>query len=157
ETEVRDYAVQVDGKPAGFNQLVITTRGDGSTVVSNRTHVQVKMLITYTFSYDGTEVWKNYRLQQLQAQCDDNRKRYAVSAAPDAAGTAGGRRVNATERRVPAESWSTSYWKLPEAKYYNQAIPVVDAGKGEFIQGQLQYIGAEQRPVSGQQQDVYHF
>ncbi len=155
DTEVRDYAVQVDGKSVGSNQLVITDRADGSTVVSNRSNVQVRMLITYTFSYEGTEVWQKNRLLRLDARCNDNRKQYAVNAALD--NNALRLRVNDTERVVPVESWSTSYWKLPESKYFNQAIPVVDAGKGEFINGKLDYLGTEQRAVNGQPQNLYHF
>jgi hypothetical protein len=157
-TEIREFAVQVDGRPVGTNQLVITNRDDGTTLVSNRSNVQVKMLLTYTFSYQGTEVWQNYRLLQLDGHTDDNRRRFDVRAVLDNETKSLRLRVNNGEEHVvPADSWSTSYWKLPEARFFNQNIPVVDAGKGDFIQGRLQYVGTEQRPVSGQLQKLYHF
>lgn len=156
-TEVREYTVQVDGKPVGNTQLTITDRNDGTTVVQNRANVQVKFIITYSYSYQGTEVWNKAQLLQLRGQCDDNRKRFNVQANYDpnnkqiqVSGSNG-------EYATPDDTWSTSYWRLPDAKLFNQGVRIIDADRGKLIQGQLQYVGTEQRQIAGKDMKTYHF
>src|SRR5205814_789617 len=71
-TEIRDFVVQVDGKQAGNTQLAITQRQDGTTQVSAKANVQVKLFLTYTYAFQGTEVWKGGQLLKLTGQCNDN-------------------------------------------------------------------------------------
>jgi hypothetical protein len=156
-TEVRDFQVQVDGKPVGQNRLTIVDRDDGLTVVTNKADVTVKILITYTYSYLATETYQGYQLLQLTGECNDNFTKYTVQAALENTRQSIRVRVNNTEKSVPAAVWSTSYWKLPESKYHNQNLAMLDADRGEVINGQLQYIGTEDRAVAGQQQKCYHF
>lgn len=157
DTEVRDFSVQVDGKPAGYTQLVINRRDDGTTVVTHRASAQAKVLITYSYSCQGTETWQNYRLLRLDNQCQDQRKHYRVRATLDGQGNALRVSVNNTERLLPADCWTSSFWMLPEARYHNQPIPLLRSDHGEFIQAQLHHVGTEQRTVAGQVQRCYHF
>jgi hypothetical protein len=157
-TEVRDFQVQVDGKPVGSNRLTIVDRDDGTTVVTNQADVTVKILITYTYSYLATEIYQGYQLLRLDGQCNDNFKKFTVQAAlEDSRQTIRVRVNNNNEKAVPAAIWSSSYWKLPEAKYHNQNVTMLNADRGDVIQGQLQYVGTEQRPIAGQDLKVYHF
>ncbi len=156
-TEIRDFVVQLDGKQIGTNQLVITRRDDGLTVVSNRANVKVKFFITYTYTYQGTEVYKGYQLTRMEGHCNDNGTQFRLDAELDDTGNTFRVQVNNSVKAVPANIWSTSYWKLPEAKYHNQPVVMLDADRGEVINGKLHYVGTEDRPISGQVQKCYHF
>lgn len=156
-TEIRDFVVQVGGKQVGHTQLVITDRKDGTTVVNNKANVQVKFIITYNYSYQGTEVWKNYQLLQLDGQCDDNAKKFTVRADYDAKANALRVQASGKEQAVKPEAWTTSYWKLPDPKFHNAAVTLVDADRGDIIGGQLQYVGTEELTIAAKKQKCYRF
>lgn len=156
-TEVRDFVVQVDDKQVGSNQLTIVNRDDGSTVVQNKAEVQVKILITYKYSYQATEQYQGYQLLRLDGKCNDNFKTFDVHAFLTQKRDALHVQANNATKSMPANTWTSSYWKLPEAKYHNKAIPVMDVDRGELFNAQLQYVGTEQRNIVGKAQKCYHF
>lgn len=156
DTETREFVVKVDGKPSGHANMTIQRQDDGTTTVSCDTSVRVKILIkNYTYTCKVQEAWKDGRLQQLVSQCNDDGKRFEVSAAARADGLHV--RVNGREHITKAESWVSSYWSLPDAKLRDGIIPVVDADNGRDLQGRLQYIGEAQITVAGQAQNVQHY
>jgi hypothetical protein len=156
DPEVRDFAVLVDGKPSGSARMTIQTKEDGTTHVACESDVNVRILmIRYNYSYRGREVWKDGRLQQLSSACNDNGKRFQVTAVADGNGLRV--RSNGRELTVRADAWLTSYWHLPAAELRNQPIPLVDADTGKPMQGRLQSLGVEQRAIAGQAQNVAHF
>jgi hypothetical protein len=157
-TEVRDFVVHVGGKQVGHNQLVITQRADGVISVANKAHVQVKVLgFTYTYSFQGSEVWHNHQLVKLDGQCDDNSKKHSVQADFDAKGNVIRVQAGGREQAIKPEVWTTSYWRLPEARFHNKAVVLLDADRGEVIGGQLQYVGTDELVIAGQKQKCYHF
>src|SRR5262245_57774635 len=84
QTEVREFSIQVDGKPAGQYTMTITKHNDGSESMSGQASVRVKHALgTYTFTYQGVERWKNGRLQELKSTSNDNGKRFTVDAAAE--------------------------------------------------------------------------
>jgi hypothetical protein len=155
DTEQRHFTIQVDGKPAGDARMTITRREDGSEVLSSQANVQVRFLLRYTYTYQGTEVWKTGRLQGLQCSCNDNGKRFEVSATAEGAGLRV--RVNGRERLGRADVWTTSFWKLADARYHNQPVTLLDADRGEELARRLDYVGTEDTPAAGQVQKCYHF
>src|SRR5689334_22993478 len=83
ETEVREFAIHVDGKHAGTYQMTITSQNTGVTVMSGKAHVRLKVFLkTYSYDYDGTEVWKQHRLEGFRSSTNDDGKRFQVSAEP---------------------------------------------------------------------------
>jgi hypothetical protein len=157
DQETREYRVYVDGKPArGGAQMVIQRQDDGTTVMSCTSRITVRVLfVTYNYTYSGRETWKNGRLQRFESSCDDDGKRYEVSAVAEENGLRV--RVNGQERLARAESWLTSYWSLPEAKLRDQLIPLIDADTGEDLNCRMQHIGTVQMPVAGVVQNVNHY
>jgi hypothetical protein len=156
DQETREFSVYVDGKPAGGAQMTMQRQDDGTTqmICSSRVKVRV-LLITYTYDYQGREIWKNGRLQRLNSSCNDDGKRFQVSAVAAEDGvhvTANGR-----ERLAPAEVWLTSYWCLPDAKLREQPLALLDADTGELLSGRLQHVGTVQMAVLGQVQNVEHY
>jgi len=112
DIETRDFTVLVDGKPAGEVHMTIHRQDDGSTVMKCDTDITVsKLFIKYVYSYRGRESWKGGRLQRLDSTCNDNGKRYVVSAVAEGEGLRV--RVNDQERMARPEVWLTSYWSLP--------------------------------------------
>jgi len=157
DIETRDLNVLVDGKPAGEVHVTIHRQDDGSTVIKCDTDIQVRYLvIRYVYSYRGCEVWKGGRLLRLDSTCNDNGKRYVVSAVAEGQGLRV--RVNNQEWMARRDTWLTSYWCLPPRTQREQALPLVDADTGRDMEAaRLQYVATEQRPLNGEMQNVYHY
>jgi hypothetical protein len=156
DTEQRDFAILVDGKEAGQSRLTITVENDGAAVVTANARVELKqLLIHYSYSVESTEWWKEGKLTGLRANSVENGKRMELVAAND-----GNRlkiRVNGQERLTSPEVWTSSFWKLAEARYHNKAVPVLEPDSGKGFTGQLQYVGTEQLTLLSQPQSCYHF
>jgi hypothetical protein len=110
---------------------------------------------TYTYSYRGTEVWKDGKLVRLDSTSNDDGKRYTVAAMAEDNSLRV--KVNGQERTTSPEVWTTSYWRLPDARFRNQAVPLLDADTGRDIRGNLQYLGTQQIQVAGKVQDCAHY
>jgi hypothetical protein len=156
DTETRDLVISVDGKRAGDVHMTFHRQDDGVTQVSVDTDVDVRILIVrYQYSYRGREIWKDGRLQRFSSRCNDNGKQYEVSAVAEE----GSLRVrfNGQERVMRPETWLTSYWTLPDAKLRDGVIPLLDADNGRELECRIQHVGAQQRAVMGQVQNVNHY
>jgi hypothetical protein len=156
--EYRDFTLRVDNKPAGNYQMVITTRDDGTTVVSCLAKVEVKKILRlykYTYDYRGTETWQGQRLIRLESSTNDNGTAFTVTAVAD--GDWLRVKVNGEERQSRPDVWTTSYWRLPEAKFRNGGVPLLDADTGRAIDGQMRYVGTNSVVVGGQPQNCAHY
>jgi hypothetical protein len=156
-TEIRDFTIHVDGKQAGTSQIVIIQGNDGTFLVKTRASVQVKLFFTYTYIYQGTEVWNQHQLIKLDGKCADNGKNLIVRAELDAKQNMLRVQANDREKMIQPEVWTTSYWRLPHAKFHNKAVSLLDADRGDLIGGQLRYIEAVNLTVAGKEQKCYHF
>jgi hypothetical protein len=65
--------------------------------------------------------------------------------------------VNRRQRMARADVWLTSYWRLPDAKFRNQAVPLLDADTGKDISGHLKYVGLEMVTIAGQKVRCNHY
>jgi hypothetical protein len=157
DVEYRDFQVAIDGKPAGEYHLTINRRDDGTLVVTGQADVHVKYLAiyNYTYSYRGTETWKDGKLVRLDSTSNDDGKRFTVAARTD--NNALQVTVNGQQRAVPADVWTTSCWRLPDAKYRNRALVLLDVDTGKEIAGTLQYVATGTLNVAGQAQDCAHY
>jgi hypothetical protein len=157
DTEVRDFNIYIDSKERGQYRLTINRRDDGTVSVSGEANVRItKVLITlYRYTYNGTEVWKDGRLLGMNSTSDDNGKTFKVSVTPDPKGLRV--RVNDEQRLIRGDVWTTTYWKLPDARFHNQPLPLLDADTGKEINGRLDYVGTETVTVGRQAQQWTHF
>ncbi len=155
--EIRTYTVEVDGKQSGTTQVVIAEQKDGTTRVETKANAQVKLLLNYSYNYRGTEVWDKQQLVKLEGQCTDNGRKYNVRAEFDAKENRLRLQANGKEQLVQADVWTTTYWKLPDAKYHNKAVTLLDADRGDLIGGQLKYVETANLNVAGKSQKCYHF
>ena len=156
DVEARDFSVTVDGKAAGNYHMVIQRRDDGSFVMGAQADVTLKyVVISYNYKYRGTEVWKDGRLLQLDSATDDDGKKYTVNAVAEGNGLRV--KANGYERLAKADVWLSTYWKLPDAKYRNAAVPLIDADTGRDLNATLQLVGNEQIKVAGQSVSAAHY
>jgi hypothetical protein len=157
DTETREFGVSVDGKRAGGATMVIARADDGTTTVASDTEVRVTVLglNAYKYSYRGKETWKDGKLVKFESTCNDDGKRYVVTAAAEAEGVRV--KVNNQERMVKSNVWLTTYWAKPDNKVINQTIPLVDADNGRDLEAKVTFVGQEQMNIAGQAQNVMHY
>jgi hypothetical protein len=157
DIEVRDFITRIDGKPAGDYHMTITRHDDGSLSLAGQAAIKVtKLGITvYHYSFTGSEVWKNGRLQRLQANTDDDGTGYAVNATAERDGLRV--RINGTDRMTRADVWVTSYWQLPVAAQRTGTIPLMESDNGEAFNGTIQYLGTTPLNVAGRPQNCAHY
>jgi hypothetical protein len=158
DIETRDFTVSIGGKYGGEAHITIQRQDDGVTKVRCDTDINFKPfpLVKYRYTYRGQEVWKDGRVLRLDSSCHDDGKNYVVAAFADANGVRV--RVNSQpERMARPEVWLTSYWSLPDKSLRDQVLALLDVDTGQDLQGRLHDVGAEQRTVAGQLQDVHHY
>jgi hypothetical protein len=154
--EHRDYTIAVDGKEAGRSQLIITTKDDGTQIMSGKAGVRVtKAVFTYTYEIQATEWWKGDRLVGLKVNANDNGKRSEIT------GTTEGNnlrlRVNSNERTTRPEVWVNSFWKLADGRFINNKVPILEGDSGKEYTAQLQFVGVEQTQVGNQPIKCNHY
>ena len=156
DEERRTFAVFVDRKPVGTSQMVIQSRDDGTLTVVSQADVTVKIaIITYKFSFRGTEIWKERKLQQLTTNTNDNGKRHAVSAEGNAEGMAV--RADGKEFQVKGEPWFTSYWKLPPENQRGPNVALFDIDTGKLINAKMEKVGVEKISILGKPVECAHY
>jgi hypothetical protein len=157
ETEVRSFAIHVDGKPAGNYQMTIAQQDDGSTTVSGQADVRVTFAFftTYTYTYRGKETWKDGRLQRLESNTNDNGKRFNVLAVAEGNGLRV--TVNGQQRVSRPDVWTTSYWRLPDSERKSREVALLDADTAKDIPGKLEYIETKPITVAGQLVQCAHY
>src|SRR5262245_36645781 len=155
-TEYRDYSIWVDGKESGKSNVSITTHDDGTTIMSGKANVRIsKAVFAYTYDIQATEWWKGGKLVGLKVSANDNGKRTELSAGLDGKNLR--LKVNSTQRLLNADVWVNSFWKLADARFHNNQVPVLDGDTGKEYLGQLQYIGLEKVTVGKDALKCLHF
>jgi hypothetical protein len=157
ETETREFRVSIDGKPAGDYRLTIQRDGDRYTV-QGAASIRVRVLfISYRYSYNGQEVWKDGRLQRLDSQTDDDGKRFTVSA------NANGEHLQVTSNgqthQTRGDAWTTSYWHryLAKTEFSRRDVVLLDVDTGKEIQATLHHLGSVALSVNGREQNCTHY
>jgi hypothetical protein len=148
ETEVRTFAVTVDGKAAGTYTLTVATDGEGKETVTAVASVKVKQrLITYTYESRSVEVWKKGQLVTLEAATNDNGKKLAVralSADGKLTVTAGG-----TTRKIDGDVLTTAGIRPPAADKARDAA-LFDSEDGTETAVRVEPLGACRVALNGQ-------
>ena len=143
DREQREYVVYVNGKEAGQTTMDIQVQDNGQTNVGIRAHVKFQQLFfSYSWAMEGTESWRDDKLVCVKCQSTENGKKTEVNVSPS--GQQLRARVNGSDRVISPEVWTSSFWKLPEAKYHNKQLSVFEIDTGKEHQGQLQLVGKEQ-------------
>jgi hypothetical protein len=159
DLEQRDYVIRVDGKQAGRSSLTIVQKDDGTTHVEGAADVKVTWLGFNAFSYSvrSKESWgKNGQLVSLRSSATEDGKQTEVEVSSSAGQLA--LRVNGKAGTAPRpDVWTSSYWKLADAKFHNKGVPILDADTGKLLTGQLDFVGMEKIKVGAQLEDCFRF
>lgn len=157
DSEVRTFAINVEGTKSGDYKMTIATKDDGTVTMSGQAAVNVKVLLVtaYSYAYNGVEVWKDGRLQRFDSYATENGKRYAVNAVP--AGDKLAVKVNGQERLTRPDVWVNTYWRLPDAQFRGQTVPLLGCDYGLDDARELKFIGNEQINVNGQMMSCAHY
>jgi hypothetical protein len=158
--ETRDFTVFVDGKAGGDAHMTINKQDDGSLIMTCDTDINVRISIgilwhDYVYSLRAREVWKDGRVQRFDSTCNDDGKRFAVTAVAEADKLR--LRVNGEEKTASADVWISSYWAMPDRARINQSVAIIDADTGATLSAKVLFLGVETRRVAGQEQKVNHF
>jgi hypothetical protein len=139
EIEVRDFAISVDGKPAGEFRMRIAPGDGGRTHVALEADVRVKYLLkTYRYTFRGAEVWQGDRLERARATVDDDGKRTTVEA--ETKDNQMQVAVNGRTRTSAPVAGTTTYWRLPPYDARTPTVSLLDIDTGADVQGRLQAI-----------------
>ncbi len=157
ETEVRQFNVSVDGKPSGQYTMTITKGDDGGVSVTCDAHVKVKVLgiTAYHYDYTGVEEWKDGRVQSLRSRCDDDGKKFEVTATAGEKGLTV--KVNGREKTVGGDVYLTSACCLPDAKRRDGDLPLMEADNGQEINGKIQQVSSGPMTVCGESVNVTRY
>jgi hypothetical protein len=155
DTEQRDFSIFVDGKESGSSRMTIVQKEDGTTYMSAALDVKFRQLIAeYNFKLETQEWWKNGRLVGMKTVGNENGKRTEITVAAD--NNQLRMRLNGRDSFINPETWTSSYWKLADARYHNKQVPVLEVDTGKEHSSELKFIGTEKLKI-GDFQDCYHF
>ena len=156
DTEHRDYAIFVDGKEAGSSRMTIVQKDDGTTYMTASLDVKFRhlLVVDYILKIDSQEWWKEGRLVGMKTTASENGKKTEVTAAPE--GNQLRLRVNGQERLIRPDAWTTSFWKLADARFHNKQVPIVEVDTGKEFNTELKYVETQALKIGSQLQDCFH-
>lgn len=124
EPSVRSYSVAVEGVGTGVYSQSFTDQGDGAIeVLSSSTLRAKKFLVSYSYDFTCTEVWKRGSLVSAVGRKNDN------GAILDFKAEAG------------SCEWVSSFWTLPEKRI--GTIRVFDLDTGKVVNCSLAFVGID--------------
>jgi hypothetical protein len=112
------------------------------------------LLAEYTFKLETQEWWKAGRLIGMKTASAENGKKTDITVAVE--NNQLRMRLNGRDSFVNPETWTTSFWKLADARFHNKPVPVIEVDTGKEYTSELKFIGAEKLKL-GELQDCYHF
>jgi hypothetical protein len=155
--ETRDYIVSVDDKEAGKYHMTIGDEKDGVVKMTGQAEIKVTVfgVTAYRYSYGGSELWKDGRLVSFASRCNDDGKKLEVSAVFD--GKELRIKANDKDSKASADSWTTSYWRLPDAKLRKGDLSVMDADTGRTMTATLKLVANEKLKIAGNEVTCAHY
>jgi hypothetical protein len=155
--EHREFTIFVDGKDAGTSKMTIVQEDNGTHFMSASLAVKFRSLLSdYTLKIEAKEWWKDDRLIGMETAAAENNKKTDVLVAFDKMNQLR-MRVNAQERVISADTWTTSFWKLADARFHNKQVPVLEVDTGKEFNCELKYLGEKQLKIGNELQSCYHF
>lgn len=157
DTEQRQFSIFVDGKEAGSSRMTIVQKDDGGTYMAANLDVKFKTLgfLDYTIKLETQEWWKDGRLIGMKTSSTEQKKKTEVAVALDKDQLR--MRVNGKDSAIKPDVWTSSYWKLADARFHNKQVPILEVDSGKEFTSELKYVGMEKIPVAGKLVDCYRF
>lgn len=156
EEERRTYAVTIDRKAAGSHEFVISTKDDKSVVVTAQSDVTVKVaVVKYTFTFRGSETWKDERIVQFSTATNDDGKKHAVVGEATKEGLAV--KADGKESQIRGQPWVNTYWRLPPENQRGPNVSLLEADTGKLTHAKLEKVGVEKIAVLGKAVECAHW
>ena len=154
-SQVREFDILVDGKPAGTHRLSICTQGDVTTT-RVESDVRIDLIVhVYKYKFRATEVWRADGLSQIDLQCEDGGKRTSLTAKLDDANCRVS--MNGRQQVTDRSALTTCYWRLPAAVDQKQAISIFDVETGLAKPGTIEHISRATLKVGDRPMACRHF
>ena len=58
---------------------------------------------------------------------------------------------------IKPDTLTSSYWKLADKRFHNNAVPILEVDSGKEFNSELKYIGTVKQKVGNDLQECYHF
>lgn len=148
QTRAWNFRVFLDDAEIGRHRFALRDDGAERVLTSEaRFTVKIAFITAYRYAHDAQERWRGDCLAGLTARTDDDGKKIAVDATPEA--TAAGERLVVTEggkrAALDACAMTFAYWNpemLKQARLLN-------AQTGEFLPVKIAFVGEEAIAVRG--------
>ena len=145
ETEVRTFAVQVDGKPSG-TYTITSRKTDEVITVTNSADVLVrKGPFRYQYTFRSSENWKEGRVTAFESTTNDDGKRKTAKGTATADGLT--ITANGVIRAGRSNVLTTTGWVPPGPK--TQDAILLDTEEGTETAVKVQALGPCQVVVNG--------
>ena len=137
--------------------MKITKNDDGGVHIECDAHVKVKKAFITVYHYDFTdsEDWKDGKLVHLKSHCDDDGKKFDITA--EAGDKDISVKVNGREKSVRGDVFLTSACCLPDAKRRDGALPLMEADNADEIDGKIEELSSGDMNVAGQNKKVTRY
>jgi hypothetical protein len=156
DIEQRQFIIFVNGKEAGSSKMTIVQKDDGTTDMSATVDVKFRRVFSdYHLKITTQESWKDGRLVGMKSSSTENSKQTEVVVTLENKQLR--MRVNGQERGANPDAWTSSYWKLADARFHNKQVPILEVDSGKEYTGELKFIDNQKLKVAGQLLDCYHF
>ena len=155
--EVRDFDVQVDGKPGGSIRITVDDDQRGVVKASMQCDVQISFVVyTYKYSYRGQETWKAGRPVDVQGNCVDGFTKRAVRA------TFHEKQTDVVVDEKPRKDsaayvWTTAFWCLPHVEDRDGDLQIFEADTGKRMTSQLTLVETETRTINDTPAECSHY
>ena len=155
--EVREYTVIVDGKGAGISHMKLRQTDDGTTYMTGTVDVKFRhlLVVDYVLKIETQEWWKDGKLIGIKTLATENGKKTEVTVASE--NNQLRMRVNGQERNLKADIWTTSFFKLADARFHNKQIGILEIDSGKEFDSELKFLGNKKLKVGSEFHDCYHF
>ncbi|MBU6294522.1 MAG: hypothetical protein KJS91_07535 [Planctomycetes bacterium] len=119
--ETLDYDILIDGTRSGFLFRTVTRNSDASTRIDTRASMVFRFLfLSFRYSFQGSETWREGRFLSAVGECDDNGTRHSVSwNATPSGGTVSRNGKTMHLERAP---WPTSAFAPPTGEGTHQTL-----------------------------------
>jgi hypothetical protein len=157
DEETREFQVIVDGKDAGLSRMKLVQTDDGTTYMTGSVDVKFRhlLVVDYVLKIETQEWWKNGKLIGVKSVATENGKRTDLTVASE--NNQLRMRVNGQERTLKTDIWTTSFFKLADAKFHNKQVGVLEVDTGKEYDCELKFLGNKKLKVGSDFVDCYHF
>jgi hypothetical protein len=157
DEETREFTVYVDGKDAGVSRLKIVQTDDGTTYMTGSVDVKFRhlLIVDYVLKIETQEWWKAGKLIGVKTSASENGKKTDLTVASE--NNQLRMRVNGQEKNLKPDVWTSSFFKLADARFHNKQIGILEVDTGKEFDCELKYLGMKKLKINNDFQDCYHF